>query len=110
MEYNIIKVYHGHVVDNENKLTLGQLCSICPASPDVIIEMVNQGILDLEGRRISEWRFSWETVQRIRQVRRLLHDLELNMAGAALALHLLDKIERLEAMLKNPHNYTRLDT
>jgi chaperone modulatory protein CbpM len=109
MEYNIIKVYHGHLVDDEKKLTLCQLCSICPASPDEIVEMINQGILDHEGRRRSEWRFSWEMVQRIRQVQRLQHDLELNMAGAALALHLLDKIERLEAMLKNPHNYTRPD-
>ena len=99
MKYNIIQVYHGKILDDENDLTLLKLCNICKLTPELIIEMVNEGILDPSGKSIKAWRFSFSIVDRIRKIQRLQNDLNLNLAGAALALHLLDKIEQLEAML-----------
>lgn len=100
MEYNIVKVYLGHLVDDEKELTLAQLCKICQRTPVEIIEMINEGILEPVGQRKIDWRFSYENVVRIRKVYRLINDLGLNLAGAAFALHLLDEIEQLESMVE----------
>jgi chaperone modulatory protein CbpM len=99
MEYNIVKVYHGQLVEDEKELTLAQLCKICQLPPMEIIEMINEGIVDPVGQHKKDWRFSYENVVRIRKVYRLLNDLGLNLAGAALALHLIDRIEQLESMV-----------
>ncbi len=104
MEFSIVKVYKGHVLDDEKKITFYELCTTCSISPDEIKEMINHGIIDHEGQSENEWRFSWNTAHRIQKARRLLYDLEVNMAGAALALHLLDKIESLEKRI-NKTNY-----
>lgn len=97
MKYNIIEVYQGEVIDDENDLSLNQLCHMCRMKPAMIVEMVDEGILDPSGRGVKSWRFSYTTVDRILKVRRLQNDLKVNLAGAALALHLLEMIEQLEA-------------
>lgn len=100
MKYNIIKVHHGTIADEESDLTLLQLCNTCSISPEFIIEMIEEGILEPEGEKRTAWRFSHEAIESARKVMRFRRDLNVNLAGAALALELLDKIERLEAMLQ----------
>jgi chaperone modulatory protein CbpM len=62
--------------------------------------MVHEGILDPSGRSVCTWHFPYSSVERVRRVMRFQHDLEVNLAGAALALDLLEKIACLEAMLQ----------
>ena len=100
MKYNVIKVYQGLITEEENDLTLIQLCNICNLRPESIIEMVNEGILEPVGSAKKSWRFPFSTVENIHKVIRFQNDLEVNLAGAALALHLLDRIEQLEVMLE----------
>jgi chaperone modulatory protein CbpM len=100
MQYNIIKVYQGEITDEENDLTLLQLCNMTRLTPELIIEMVNEGILNPVGDGKKAWRFSFSTVENVCKVIRFQNDLNVNLAGAALALHLLDKIEQLEDLLE----------
>ena len=100
MKYNIIQVCHGKILDDENDLSLIQLCNICNLTPELIIEMVNEGILDPTGESKKVWRFSFTVVERVRKVQRLQNDFNVNLAGAALALHLLEKIEKLEIIVE----------
>jgi chaperone modulatory protein CbpM len=100
MKYNIIQVCHGKILDDENDLSLIQLCNICNLTPELIIEMVNEGILDPTGVSKKVWRFSFTVVERVRKVQRLQNDFNVNLAGAALALHLLEKIEQLEIIIE----------
>lgn len=81
-------------------LTLKELSRLCKLPPHGVVEMVNEGIVTPSGRRVSEWRFSFETIERVQKVLRFQHDLEVNLAGAALALDLLERIARLEAILQ----------
>ncbi|CAG0910644.1 unnamed protein product, partial [Cyprideis torosa] len=72
-------------------------------SPEFVIEMVEHGILEPEGERRTAWRFSYDAIENARKVMRLRRDLNINISGAALALELLERIERLEALLeRNP--------
>ena len=99
MKHSIIQVCHGKILDDENDLTLFKLCNICELTPELIIEMVNEGVLDPSGESKKAWRFSFSMVDRVCKIQRLQKDLNVNLAGAALALHLLEKIEQLETII-----------
>jgi chaperone modulatory protein CbpM len=101
MEENIIRIYEGQLLEEENSITLIQLCQYCRLTPEEIIEMVEEGILEPSGKGKKEWRFSFTVVERVRKAHRLINDLDINLAGAALALHLLDRIEELETLANN---------
>ncbi len=100
VKYNIVRVHNGHIIDEEERVTLMQLSRICHLHPERIIEMVDEGILDPDGTRIHAWRFPFSSIERIRKAVRLQHDLRVNLAGVALALHLLEKIADLEASMR----------
>jgi chaperone modulatory protein CbpM len=57
--------------------------------------MVREGIADPLDPQAGAWTFSGVAVTRIRTAHRLQQDLHVNLAGAALAIDLLEEIERL---------------
>ena len=96
VNYNIISVHSGSIIDEQERLTLMQLSRVCQLPPERIIEMVDEGILEPDGMRIHAWRFPFSSIEIIRKVVRLQNDLRVNLAGVALTLHLLDRIAQLE--------------
>lgn len=62
--------------------------------------MVHEGLLRPLGERPDQWQFSGAQIRRARRAVRLQRDLELNLAGAALALDLLDQIDALHARIR----------
>jgi chaperone modulatory protein CbpM len=87
----------GLVLSEEVRLSVHEICSVCDVERDALIEMVMEGLVepvDL-GLHPREWRFSGTTVTRIRTAQRLQRDLGVNLSGAALALELLEEIDRL---------------
>jgi chaperone modulatory protein CbpM len=62
--------------------------------------LVQEGILDPRRDRPGHWRFSAASLQRARTAIRLQRDLDINLAGVALALQLLDEIDSLRARLR----------
>lgn len=96
MKYNIIKVYQGVIPEDENNITLVELCKLCNSTPEIIFAMINEGIFDSIGEKRNKWIFSFSEIDRIKKIQRLQRDLGLNLPGAALALQLLDEIRRLE--------------
>ncbi|HET8701123.1 MAG TPA: chaperone modulator CbpM [Nitrococcus sp.] len=90
-----ISVVTGTVLDSRITLTLSELCHMGGASVELVIDMVEEGIVDPTGRDPQEWRFTGEAVQRVQIVRRLTEDLRVNLPGAALALELMDELDAL---------------
>lgn len=107
MGRDIVAVVTGTVVDDDEAIRLAQLCRACGLSVENVLEMVAHGILDPMGGRPGRWRFPADSIRRARRVARLRRDLELNLAGAALALDLLDRIEALQARLARFEKRTR---
>lgn len=93
------KVLTGVVLDERCVLSLGELCRTCEVHADWLIELVEEGVLEPEGRVPADWRFSGVCVQRVQVVQRLQRDLGVNLAGAALALELMNELETLRARL-----------
>jgi chaperone modulatory protein CbpM len=87
----------GIVLDESLTLTLNELCEYCGVEESIVIEMVQEGIAKPIDEASTRWQFSGRSVARIRIAHRLRRDLQVNLAGAALALDLLEEIESLKA-------------
>ncbi len=83
------------VLDENLRLTLREVCVVCGVEETHVVKMVEEGIAEPVDPAAGGWEFSGIAVARIRTARRLQRDLHVNLAGAALALDLLDEIGRL---------------
>lgn len=91
---------HCQLVEEEIHLTLEDLCRACNAAEEQVTVWVIEGVLDPSGEGPQDWRFTGQSLRRARLALRLSHDLEINPAGVALALDLLDEIAALQARLQ----------
>lgn len=94
------EIIAGELIDDQARFTLRQLCELCGASAESVIELVEHGVLIPEGREPAAWRFSSRMLLRSRKAHRLKRDLDLNLPGLALCLELLDEIESLHVELR----------
>jgi chaperone modulatory protein CbpM len=86
----------GEIIDAQAEISIVQLCRRCAVEAELVQRLVNHGIL--EPVRVTETTvyFASGSVLRVRKVIRLRSELGVNLAGAALALELLDRIEKLK--------------
>jgi chaperone modulatory protein CbpM len=90
----------GHIFDETAEITIVELCEVCSIEINLIDELIDEGILEPTGGIREKRRFPYSSVRRTRTVVHLRRDLGLNLAGAALALDLLDRIESLRSQLR----------
>ncbi len=92
-------VHTGTVVEEEY-LTLEQLCNSCAVDTTWVISLVEESIIEPQGDEVKSWQFSGISLLRVRTALRLHQDLGVNLAGIALAMDLMEELERLRAQLK----------
>ena len=92
------RILVGQLVEEELTLTIDELSGACAVARERIVELLELGVF--EARTVSGGGRGGEALRRARLALRLQHDLELNAAGAALVVELLDRIEELEAQLR----------
>lgn len=88
------------LIDEQTTFTLAELCRSCAVEAEHIEILVEYGILEPVGKRGSHWCFSASSLRRTRITLHLQRDLGVNLAGAALALDLLERIDELDARLR----------
>lgn len=88
-------VISGTVLDENIEVSLKELCRMCQVGPETVLEMIEEGIIQPRGEVKSNWRFRGYEIHRLQITLRLKQDLRVNTPGAALALDLLEEIERL---------------
>jgi chaperone modulatory protein CbpM len=77
-----------------------ELCRICAVRIDYVAELVQEGIIaPFVGSAPDTWRFTSLHVHHAKKASRLQRDLGVNLAGAALALQLLDELETLRVQM-----------
>jgi chaperone modulatory protein CbpM len=89
----------GILLDERLELSLGDLCRLCRVTGDEIRDMVTEGILDPRGDNPQSWCFSGQALIRVERTLHLQRDLQVNLAGAALVLDLLEELEALRCRL-----------
>ena len=90
----------GILIEEHTELTLDDVSGACAVTIESIVALVDEGVLEPHGGEPRQWRFSGAQLRRATAALRLQHDLGVNAAGVALALDLLDEIDRLRAQLR----------
>ena len=88
------------IIDERSTFTITDLCRSCGVDEEIIDRLEAEGILERAGQGRRQRRFTATSLKRTRITLRLQRDLGVNLAGAALALDLLERIEQLQARLK----------
>jgi chaperone modulatory protein CbpM len=88
------------LIDEQVTFTVAELCRCFDVQAEVIEELVEQGILEPVEQEARHWCFPSNALRRTRITLHLRRDLGVNLAGAALALDLLEHIEELKARLR----------
>jgi chaperone modulatory protein CbpM len=90
------KALTGVVLEDYDLVSIDELCRSCTVEFETITLLVDEGILDPVGTDVNHWQFTVASLKRVRTAIHLQRDLGINLAGAALALELLDRIAELE--------------
>lgn len=90
-----LTVLTGIIVEENVVFTLDELSDACGKSAEWILALVDEGVIEPAGRDQGHWKFSGYCLHRVRIVQHLQADLGVNLAGAALALDLLEEVEAL---------------
>jgi len=86
----------GQVLEDYDLVSIDDLCRSCTVEVETVTLLVEEGILDPVGDDASHWQFTLTSLRRVKTAIHLQRDLGVNLAGAALALELLDRIAELE--------------
>lgn len=90
------KIISGVIIEKTESLTLEEFTQAINTEQDFIFKMVEYQLVIPEGNSPEAWRFDSTSLKRGRIALSFYKDLEINMSGIALALELLDKIEKLQ--------------
>lgn len=90
----------GASLEQPGELTLIEVSRTCAVQVGFILELIEEGaIAPIAGDTPDNWRLSGTQLRHVTLASRLQRDLGVNLAGAALALQLLDEIETLRAQI-----------
>lgn len=92
-----LDVLMGQLLDDSLELELEEFCRVCHASEEFVFALVAEGVIEPRGVERTHWRFTGRSVRRTQVAIRLHEDLDVNLPGVALALDLLEEIERLRS-------------
>lgn len=95
----ISRILEGEILDESTEFDLEGLCRACRVDRQLAIDLVVEGVVEPSDQNAEQWRFTGTAVSRAQVAVRLRRELGVNVAGAALALELLDEISRLRRAL-----------
>lgn len=93
------RILVGQIVEEELMLTVDELSWACAVERGRVEELVEHGLM--QGHAEGDPRLGGDSLRRARVALRLQRDLDVNAAGAALVIELLERIEVLEARLRS---------
>ena len=82
-------------------LSAEDVCRLCRIELAVLIELADLGLIAPRGATPDRWELEARELPRLRVAGRLMHDLGLNVSGAALAVELLAARRSLEQRVRN---------
>lgn len=98
------------VIEENDEYSLRDICTICKVHAQFIQDLIDEGILSPQGKQPHEWRFAAIEIKRIQTSIHLQDDLRINLAGTALAIDLLEKIEELKRSKEQLERLHALET
>ena len=84
-----------HEIEVDHAFTFEELCEACQTTPDFIHHVIEFGVIEPQKNN-----FTLQHLRRVRKVLQLQQDLEVNLAGAALAIELTEQMERMQQKIE----------
>jgi len=94
------RLVDGMLLDERVCLTMVELCRATGLHAEAILGIVAEGVIEPRGQTPRDWRFTAESLARLNTIMRLQRDLDVNLAGAALVLDLLDEVKALRTRVR----------
>ena len=79
------------------QLDMERFCEEAGIPATYVIEIVEHGIIEPQGRTPDVWRFEDYELAIAQRATKLHHDLEMEWEGVALALDLIEEVKQLRA-------------
>lgn len=83
----------------DEHLSLDEFIEITHIPADMVLSYIQYDIIHPEGALPEQWVFDLNHIRRVKRALRLQHDLEVNLAGVAVVLDLLDEIEHMRSQM-----------
>lgn len=80
----------------EESLTIDEFCEVSHLSSTMLEDLIHYDIIRPVGNTPPEWVFDLQQLKRVQIALRLQHDLEVNLAGVAVVLDLLEQLDELQ--------------
>ena len=100
MQQDILKLIQGEILEEDISFSLAQLCKITKMPAETVLEMIDYGVIEPCRTSQKKLQFTGDSLNRLRCAQRLKMDLGVNTAGAALAVELLEELNRLRSRLQ----------
>ena len=92
-------VLDGQPLDEGATIALVDFCAWLRIERSWVVELVEAGVLEPRGAAPEAWSFCASDLARVRAIGRLVQDLGVNLAGAAVIVDLLEERRELERRL-----------
>jgi DNA-binding transcriptional MerR regulator len=80
-------------------LTLEELASTAGLHPELVDKFIDYGLVEPATAAGSQPLFHVSSIERLRRIMRLRHDLGVNLAGVAVILEMRDRMENVQKAL-----------
>jgi len=95
-----VDLLEAHLLGEADWIAADRLCRLCDLTLEALVELADLGVVSPRGFRPDDWQLPATALPRLRLMGRLMHDLGVNVSGAALAADLLESQRRLERRLR----------
>ncbi len=90
------RILEGTPLDESTWIAIGDFCAWLRVDVEWVESLVEAGVIEPRGAAPETWSFPVRDLVRVRAAARLVHDLDVNLAGAAVILDLVEERRRLE--------------
>jgi chaperone modulatory protein CbpM len=90
------RILEGSPIDESAWIAVGDFCAWLRVDRHWVAGLVEAGVIEPRGAAPEAWAFPASDLVRVRAVVRLVRDLDVNLAGAALIVDLVEERRRLE--------------
>ena len=102
-----IDLFEAHLLGDNDWIQVETLLGLCDLTLDAVVELAELGVVAPRGGRPNEWQLPAAALPRLRTMGRLMHDLGVNLSGAALAVELIESRRQLERRVRELERHLR---
>lgn len=96
-----VAIREAQLIGEGDWLASGEICRLCRLELQAVVELADLGLIRPRGPAPpQQWQLPAAALPRLALVGRLMHDLGINVSGAALAVELLEAQRDLERRIR----------